>query len=88
VPGKELRVGAHRGGGTRVGWWRDFGATAIGGGGSLDSGRRCPEALLRLYKSEGEVKAEPNWRSGEEAKHGGSPHLGERTALMARPNSR
>jgi hypothetical protein len=43
-----------------VGWRREFGATAVGGGESLDSGRRCPEALC---KSEKEVRAEPKWET-------------------------
>jgi hypothetical protein len=63
---KEPRVGAHRGGGAMVGWWREFGAMTVGGGGSLEGGRRCPEALLWLGKSEGEVRDEPDWRKGEE----------------------
>jgi hypothetical protein len=39
---------------------------AVGGRGSLEGGWHCPEALLRLGKSEGEVRAEPNWRKGED----------------------
>jgi hypothetical protein len=58
--------GAHRGGDTTVGWRREFDTTAVGGGGSPDGARCCPEALLRLYKSEGEVRAEPNSRIGKE----------------------
>jgi hypothetical protein len=52
VPGKETRAGAHLGGGATVGWRREFSATAVSGGESSDFGRRCPEALLRLNKSE------------------------------------
>jgi hypothetical protein len=37
-----------------VGWRREFSAMAIGSGESPDDGRRCPEALLQLCKSEGE----------------------------------
>jgi hypothetical protein len=65
VSDKEPRAGAHQGGGATVGWRREFGATAIGGGGSPEGGRRCPEALLRLGKSKGEVRVEPNWRKGK-----------------------
>jgi hypothetical protein len=61
VPSKETRVGAHRGGGTAVGWRREFGAMAVGDGESPDGGRRCPEELPWLCKSEGEVRAEPKW---------------------------
>jgi hypothetical protein len=49
-----------------VGWWRDFTTTAVGSGVSPDGGQHCPEARLRLCESEGEVRGEPNWRSGEE----------------------
>jgi hypothetical protein len=66
VLGKEPRVGAHRGGGTTVAWRRDFGATAVGGGVSPNGARHCPEERLRLCDSEGEVRAEPKWRNGEE----------------------
>jgi hypothetical protein len=59
-------VVAHRGGGTTVGWQRDFGTTAVGGGVSPDGDQRCPEACMWLCESEGEVRVEPNWRSGEE----------------------
>jgi hypothetical protein len=61
MPGKETRVGAHRGGGATVGWRREFSAAAVGGGESPDSGRCCPEALPWPCKSEGEVRAEPKW---------------------------
>jgi hypothetical protein len=78
VLGKEPRAEAHRGGGATVGWRREFGATAMGGGGSPEGGRCCLEALLRLCKSEGEVRAEPNWRNGEEGAWWWlSPHRGD-----------
>jgi hypothetical protein len=60
MPHKEPRVGAHRGGGTTVGWQRDLGATTVGSEGSSDGCRRCSEVRLRLYESEGEVRAELN----------------------------
>jgi hypothetical protein len=60
VPGKEPRVGAHRGCGAIVGWWRYFGTTAVGSGVTTDGGWCCPEARLRLYESEGGVRVEPN----------------------------
>jgi hypothetical protein len=58
---KETRARAHRGGGVTVGSQREFGAAAVGGRESPDGGRRCPKALPRLCKSEGEVRAEPKW---------------------------
>jgi hypothetical protein len=58
VPGKEPGVGAHQGGGVMVGWRRDHGAMVVGGGGSLDGCQRCSKVHLRLYESEGEVRAE------------------------------
>jgi hypothetical protein len=58
---RRTRAGAHRGGGATVGWWREFGVTAVDCGESPDGGRRCSEALPWLYKSEGEVRAKPKW---------------------------
>jgi hypothetical protein len=60
VPGKEPRVGAHRGGGTTVGWRRDLSAMAVGGGGSSDGCWHCSEGRLWLCESEGEVRVELN----------------------------
>jgi hypothetical protein len=88
VSGKETRVGAHRGGGATVGWRREFSATAVGDGGSPDGGQRCPEALPRLCKSEGGVRAEPKWEKWGAGGARGSSHLGEGTTSVVRPNSR
>jgi hypothetical protein len=44
--------------------WHDGGVVERirrGGRESPDGGRRCPEALPRLCKCEGEVRAEPKW---------------------------
>jgi hypothetical protein len=60
MSGKELGVGAHRGGGTMVGWQRDLDAMAVDGGGSSDDCQRCSEVRLRLCESEREVRAELN----------------------------
>jgi hypothetical protein len=64
MPGKETRAGAHRGGGTMVGWQREFGATAVDGGECPDCGRCCPKELPWLCKSEGEVRAKPKLERG------------------------
>jgi hypothetical protein len=78
-------VGAHRGGGAIVGWWRDFGTTAVGSGVSTDGGWRCPEARLQLCESEGGVRAEPNCRSGEEGAWWRlSPRRGDDVSGMAK----
>jgi hypothetical protein len=66
VAGKGIGRRAHRGGGATVGRQRECGAMAVGGGESPEGGRCCPEPLLRLCKSEGEVRLSPNGSNGEE----------------------
>jgi hypothetical protein len=63
------------------GWRREFSVAAVDGGESLDGGRRCPEALLRLCKSEEEVRAKPKWE-----KWGEGSGIGEGTVSVVRPN--
>jgi hypothetical protein len=67
LSGGRARQGAKGRGSPRR--WRDGGVAERiwhDGGGSPEGGPHCPEALLQLSKSEGEVRAEPNWRKGEE----------------------
>jgi hypothetical protein len=61
VPGKETRVGAHRGGGAMVGWWRDIGAAKVDGGGRSDDDWRHSEVHLLLHESEREMRPETKW---------------------------
>jgi hypothetical protein len=73
MPGKETRAEAHRGGGATVGWWREFGVTAVGGGESPNGGQHYPEALLWLYKSEGEGEVGHTGFESEVTGEGSSP---------------
>jgi hypothetical protein len=78
MSGKEPRVGAHRGGGAMVGWWRDLGVTAVDGGGSYADGS------ARVREMRGPSSIEEVGRR----ERGGGSHLGEGTTSVVWPNSR
>jgi hypothetical protein len=73
---KETRSRAHRGGGATVGWRREFGVIAVGGGESSNGGWCCPEALLRLCKSEGEGEVRHTGFETGVTGEGSSPRCG------------